>query len=206
MRAAVVVFGLLALAACTKDNDIRLSFGDTLRIPLGFRCKDADGKALVQRGLTTPGRTLKVSVMVDFIGLEGFPTCHLSDIVNFCEDHECRPITNPPLRKCKELEKQLAAGEDAQGALYDMLKGLAGTVLTEDAPDQTVILRVAAAAQPCDEILASGFDTAELVGCVFSCPLQLDLVSGDVLLDLPAFNDSCEPQVDACAGQTFRGQ
>lgn len=177
-----------------------------MRVPLGFRCKDAAGKPLVQRALTTPGRTLKVSVIVDFIGLDGFPTCRLSDIVNFCTDHECRPITDPPLRTCKELTKQLAVGEDAQGALYDLLKGLAGTILTDNAPDQTVILRVAASAQPCDEILAAGFTAADLVGCVFSCPLQLDLVSGDVLLDLPAFNDTCEPQVQACAGETLRGQ
>jgi hypothetical protein len=204
MRAVLAV---LALVACTKDNDVRLTFGDTVRVPLGFRCKDSAGKTLVQRALILPGRTLRVSVIVDFIGLEGgFPTCRLSDIVNFCDDHECRPITNPPLRQCKEITHQLAVGEDAQSALYDMMKGLAGTVLTDDAPDQTVIVRVAATAQPCDEILASGFDAAELVGCLFSCPLQLDLVSGDILLDLPAFNDSCEPQVDACAGQTLRGQ
>jgi len=200
-RALLIV--LLALGACTKENDIRLTFGDGPRIPLGFRCRDAQMRLLVQRAVTA--RILRFSVVTDFIGLEGgFPTCRLSQIVDFCADHACSPITDPPTRVCTEFEKQLGPTEEAIVALYQILSNLPDAPLIEDAPDQPMIIRVIATAQPCSQI-AGGFDTGQLVGCVFSCPLQPDQISGDVLLDLPAFNDNCEQAVLACSGETLRG-
>ena len=201
MRLALL---LLVLVACTKDNDIRLTFGEGQRVPLGFRCREAvePMRLLVQRAVTN--RTLRFSVVTDFIGLEGgFPTCRLSQIVDFCTDHVCGPITDPPTRVCTEFEQALGPTDDALTALFQILTHLPDAPLVTDAPDVPMIIRVVVTAQPCNQL--PGLDVNQLVGCVFSCPLQPDQISGDVLLDLPVFNDNCEAAVLACAGQTLRG-
>src|SRR5262249_10790583 len=145
---------------------------------------------------------IKLTFVVDFIGLDGFPTCRLTDIVDFCDAHSCSPIVTPaPTRICKELTGTLATGEMPADGVNDVLRQLAGTVVTDDAPSDAVILRVVATTQPCSELGdAGGFNADDLVGCVFSCPLQLDLASGDILLDLPTLTDKCEDQVAGCAG------
>jgi hypothetical protein len=83
----------------------------------------------------------------------------------------------------------------------DILRSnLTGQLVTSDAPDEPVIIRVVATAQHCSDIpLDTKFDITQLVGCVYSCPLQLDFVQGDVLLDLPALTNQCEEAVVACA-------
>jgi hypothetical protein len=192
-----------ALAACKEVDTVNLDFGATAMVhtPVAFRCRDAAGKFLDARAVGT-GRAFHVAVLLDFIDLGGLPTCRPSDIARWCTDHACAPITDDPAhdRVCYDFDMQLGTS-DAVKAMGDVLAALDGRVITEDGPQQPVIVRAVATAQHCSELAAPStpFDTTQLVGCAMSCPVQLSSVSGDVLLDLPTLSDQCEASVDSCA-------
>jgi hypothetical protein len=206
------VLFLLLLAGCKETNTIHLAFGaaaaaSTVRTPVGFRCKDDAGKFLPTRAVGA-GRMFHVSVLIDFVDLGGgLPTCRPSDIARWCTDHACTPITDDPVhdRVCFDFDQQLGA-TDAVKAMGDVLDQLDGRPVTDDAPQQPVIIRAVATAQHCSDFTAptTGFDTTQLVGCAMSCPVQLASVSGDVLLDLPTLSDMCEASVVACAQATLK--
>ncbi len=141
-------------------------------------------------------------MLIDFIDLRGLPTCRPSDIARWCTDHTCAPITDDPAhdRVCFDFDQQLGTS-DAVKAMGDVLAELDGRLITDDGPSQPVIVRAVATAQRCSDLAAptAGYDTTLLVGCAMSCPVQLQSVSGDVLLDLPTLSDMCEASVVACA-------
>jgi hypothetical protein len=199
----VLVLGLLA--GCKQVDTVHLAFGVTATVhtPVGFRCRDSTGKFLDARAVGA-GRSFHVSILVDFIDLGGgLPTCRPSDIARWCTDHACAPITDDPAhdRVCFDYDTQLGVGDDAVHAMGDALAQIDGTLITDDGPTRPVIVRAVATAQRCRDLTAptAAFAVDQLVGCAMSCPVQLDSVSGDVLLDLPTLSDMCQASVEACA-------
>jgi hypothetical protein len=215
VRTALIMY--LLAAACSETTTVHLTFGqDTSAAttaagtPVAFRCRDADGHFLPSRAVvgTGTGRQLAVAFVVDFFALGGVPSCRPGDIARWCqgESHDCHVIAddaNAP-RLCFDTSAPLSPTGEASRAMADVLAGLEGRIVTSDAPHEPVIIRVVASAQSCAQ-LTPGADYAadQLVGCALSCPVQLDSVSGDVLLDLPTISDMCEASVVACAQGTF---
>ncbi len=86
-------------------------------------------------------------------------------------------------------------------ALHEQLDDLK---LLDDAPDDPIVVRVAATQQTCDELLPPDGSLPALepelaVGCAYSCPVVLDDLRGTLGLALDTLDDRCGPQVRACA-------
>ncbi len=208
MRTMLLLF---LLAACKEHDTVHLTFGvgpanatAASATPVAFRCRDANGKFLPSRGVS--GRTFHAALLIDFIQLDGVPSCRPTDIARWCASHSCKVITDDPnaARVCFEELVQLGPGDDAVKAMGQVLADFDGETVSSDAPQQPVIIRAVATAQTCAELAgAAPYDVAQLMGCALSCPVQLGDISGDVLLELPTLSDQCEAGVDACAAGMF---
>jgi hypothetical protein len=96
------------------------------------------------------------------------------------------------------------SGAEAITVVGGAIDDLAGEVLTRDAPDGVVIVRLVGTTQSCAELAASGtFDPERLVGCAHSCPGDLDEIHGDLLLSLEGVGRDCEGAVRVCASDDF---
>jgi len=206
---AIVIGG----PGCNESNAISLRFtrvangnGDIS----GFQCREAGGAPIAQRGVerSRGAFTLQGAVVADMIRLEGLPHCRVADLVNWCGEHACVPIARE--RKCIDLgpvEVQLAAANDASmPSISDAIaSAVASHDLSLDAPDEQILIRVVATAQPCTDLTDAGleFDPEQLLGCAHSCPLTPDSTSGDVQLQLDTFTGICVEQVVACASTSF---
>jgi hypothetical protein len=185
----------LLLVACEETRTVELGFGAGARTPIGFRCRDDEGRFIVTRAIRE--RKLRFSLLVEFVSLQGgLPSCRAGDIAAFCEDHSCTALSTPA-RTCLDFEKDLTGTENAIQIIGETLRTLEGPVAS-DAPHEPVIVRAVATAQyPCSAVIA--YDPAQLIGCALSCPVQLGGVEGEVLLDLPTLSDTCATGVVACA-------
>jgi hypothetical protein len=192
------LLALLAAASCSETRTIDLSFGAGDRTPLGFRCQDASGTFLALRALE-PGRVVRFSLVVEFVGLDGVPSCRAGDIVDFCLEHGCEVL--PGGRVCTPVpERQLGLGENVVAVIGEMLRGLDGILVTADAPHGPVIVRAIATTQDCSALAGiTALDPLQLVGCALSCPVQLESVEGEVSLDLPTLSEQCADAVLFCA-------
>jgi hypothetical protein len=198
---------LLALAACQDTHRVQLVIGGLTdsRLPATFRCRESGSlRFLAGRGFTPPG-TLAFNVVVDFIGLDGgVPYASASSVVSWCADHDCRVLAG---RVCLPLTTQLdtGSGEALVEGMRVLLGQLAGQDVSADAPDQPVIVRAVATAQPCSELgPMTAFDPADLVGCVVSVPIaDFDGLDGAVVLDLPNLADNCVESITECATTAF---
>ncbi len=201
MRAGVIFLALLGMS-CEETRRVNLTFGTSnTRVPLAFRCRDDTGRFLAARAVDRQEMKVKVALLVDFIGLGGLPSCRLSELASFCETHRSCTVLADPARWCLDLEAPLTAPDDAAVILVgELVRSLEGRLVTPDAPHDPVIVRAVATAQPCSELTGSTpVDVDRVVGCAMSCPVQLDGVDGDVLLDLPTLSDRCASTVVACA-------
>jgi hypothetical protein len=207
-------FLLIALlVACKETDTVHLTFGlgaanstTAGSTPVAFRCRDASGKFLPARGVS--GRMFHAALLIDFIELDGVPSCRPTDIARWCAspEHACKVITDDPnaVRVCFEETKTLGVGDDAVKAMGEVLTDFEGHMVSSDAPHQPVMIRAVATAQTCGELAAgAAYDVTQLMGCALSCPVQLGDISGDVLLELPTLSDQCEAGVDACAMGNF---
>jgi hypothetical protein len=178
---------------------VDLGFGSTSRTPIGFRCRDDTGRYLAVRAVEE--RTLRFALLIDFIRLTGLPSCRPGEIAAFCEESgACAPLSSPA-RVCIPLEQTLLLGDEPLiAAIGSLLRGLDGTLITEDAPRGPVIVRAVATAQTCAELEGDApVDLERVIGCAVSCPVQLDAIDGEVILDLPTLSDRCAAGVMACA-------
>ena len=189
---------LLLLIGCSGENKvIDLTFGGGTRS--GLRCQDETGAFLIARAID-PGRILRFSVLVDFIDIGGDPMCRPGDILEFCQTRDCAPLPVPE-RTCIDVDpRSIPLGANVLEVAAEMLRTLDGTLITSDAPKSPVIIRAVATAQSCAEVPGiTALDPLELIGCAWSCPVQLHTVEGEVVLDLPAFGDRCAASVAFCA-------
>jgi hypothetical protein len=194
---------MLLLAACTADvNSVTLTLPE--RGANGLRCVETDetSPALINR---TPvlADGAHLSVVLDYLRFEGLPSCRPLDLLGWCEDRTC-PIVR---RNCREIVVPppfMTEPPMLQATLLDAIAE--GGPLTDDAPDGVVVLRVTFTRESCDALAALGSPfpkprCADLIGCVYSCPVQLDEVEGEVLLELDSLGAICnEETVGVCAG------
>jgi hypothetical protein len=193
----------LVLVACTADvNPITLTLPE--RGANGLRCVETDpaSEELIDR---TPvlADGAHLTVVLDYLSFEGLPSCRPLDLLRWCEDRTC-PIVR---RNCREVVVPppfMVPANELQAKLMDAIA--AGGPLTADAPDGVVVLRVTFTRETCDALAAveSPYTKprcADLIGCVYSCPVQLDEVEGEVLLELDSLGTICnEETVGVCAG------
>lgn len=197
MRRAALA-ALLLLGGCT--NDVQLILPDDGATGLG--CVDSSsGRLLAERGLT-PGGAFAATIVLDYLAFDGVPSCRPTQLLGWCDARGC-PVVR---RDCERvgLDAPLpGSAEQIQRALLDQLG--ARSPVTGDAPDGVVIVRMVMTTQPCAELReVVNYDCDALMGCVYSCPVQLDEVSGPVLLELDALSDRCtENEVGICAGLGF---
>jgi hypothetical protein len=194
----------------------------------GFGCADAQDKdetphlpnLLTARaykfalGKHSIDAQLHATVVVDTIRIDGYPRCRATEIYNFCSTRKCAPIESE--RRCFDLPTttvplsgdRVQVVQKALEAFSDYLKeGLKDALVTDQALDEEVIIRLVGTTETCDELEARGslaFDPTKLLGCSYSCPIVPTAVHGEVLLDLDALTQRlCEPAVRACAADSF---
>jgi hypothetical protein len=189
---------LLGAAACTEVHTVSIDLGED--VPVGFQCVDGAGDPLALRALGGDGFA-HTNIVVDYIRLGGVPSCLPTGILEWCRDHPCGPILEA--RSCQALPA-IPLGSSLEEAAMNyraVVESLEGTLISESAPREPVLVRLVATIQPCAELeTGPGFDSADLVGCLLSCPVQLAGVD-EIFLGSPTLDTTCsEDLVIACAG------
>jgi hypothetical protein len=182
---------------------VRLLLGpDEETLTRGFLCEDDGGVPLAARGFAD-GR-LRFNLVVELIDLGGVPGCRGEELLAWCEtphlraDHAgrrallLRPSTSRPIRgTCRPW-----SGTSTPSSR----PGRRSSATRRPAP---VVVRAVATTEPCEALTAGGpFASDALVGCAYSCPVQLDLVD-EVQLSLDTLSARCEREVVACANGPF---
>jgi hypothetical protein len=182
------------LSACAETRRIEITYGT--EIPSGFQCTGDDGDPLGERAIE--GNVARASIVIDFVRLGGFPGCHPAELSQWCEDpaHSCEPI--PELRFCHDIDPIVVISEE-QGTreFEEQITVLDGTLIAADAPAEPVVIRMVITAEPCDVV--GPFDRDRLLGCLTSCPVQLDVLEGEVFLGSPTLGECGLDDVVACA-------
>jgi hypothetical protein len=177
---AVVLLG--AAPACAHENEVDLLWHRSERDQVyGFDCMEATSRI-----------TAEVGISIEIVRVRGAPHCDGLALFDYCtEPGRCTVLS----RHCEPL---VAAGFDSVGAALDSLDG---RVVTRDAPDGTVVVRAVATADGCPAEPPPATVAAERVlGCAYSCPVQLDLVSGPLELTFEHVpGEACLPRIEACA-------
>ena len=204
--------GVLLLLACVQTREVDVTFGSNGEGLDGFLCK-ASGDFVLNRLATYadagPGpTTATASLVTDFVRLGGLPGCRTSQLVDWCSTHQC--VALPGTRKCNpiRLPTGLDAGtprEDVRDLVQQQFKSLSGDLISNQAPDEIVLLRVIATAASCEEVLASdAYDKAKLVGCAYSCPTLFSQVGQDVYLGFDTLVGACEQGLRTCSDNELR--
>lgn len=197
LAATVVASAAATLWGCVADvNEVRLVLPDDGA--LGLMCVDDDtGAGLIERAVRADGGA-EFSVVLDYLGFDGVPSCRPTQILDWCRERGC-PIRR---RSCVELSVDGPLPEDpleAQAAFVEALRNMGP--LTRDAPDGIVMVRMVLTTERCADLESNQYQCDGLLGCVYSCPVPLDDVRGDVLLELDLLSDRCdETIVRICAG------
>lgn len=141
-------------------------------------------------------------MVVDLVPTEGSPGCRLSELLAWCSDHECGPDLDH--RVLVSLDDVLARTppDKPEMLVARMREELDGTVIFTDAPEVLGMLRVTIIASPCEEIGDDArFSCADVVGCIYSCPISIGSFSGEVVLDLDSIDETtCLRDIRVCAG------
>jgi hypothetical protein len=211
-RAAVTGLGLL-LASCIEIRQVELTFGDQGEGLDGFMCRDTSGTPILTRLQDGSGQMQPAALVLDFIHLGGLPGCRSGQVMSWCVDHPCAPI--PEHRACVSAQFSTAGGltrQELRASVQQTMSSLEGTLVTGDAPDEFVLVRLVGTAQTCEELARRpdgtlpDFDDAKLVGCVYSCPVLLDALEGDLFLGFDTLTDICEQGVRVCAAGDLHWQ
>lgn len=189
------------LAGCTADvNDVGLVFPPNGAI--GFQCVDAaTGEPLLESGRVVDG-VVTVSVVVDYLRFDGVPSCRATQLLGWCRERGCPAVA----RDCRALQIPADEITNDLSAIQDRIVAevRGGGPITEVAPDGVVLVRLVLTNQACDTVGAGADPPAlaceDLLGCVYSCPVQLDEVEGPVLLELDTLGETCgRVDVSVCA-------
>jgi hypothetical protein len=207
IAAGTLTAALVVGAGCERDHEVTIQLGpsdDTLTA--GFNCvQDADNMKLLAARALQPDNSLRFAVVVDVISLGGqLPGCRGEELFAACPAGTCTIVPRADgTRYCEDITVSAADVAAAMnGNLVPMLNSirtqLQAQPVTLDAPDEPVLLRSVATTESCAAIPAE-FDLDRLVGCAYSCPVQLDEVDGPVALSLDALTRACEREVKFCA-------
>lgn len=189
-----LVFLAGMLVDCTVDHTVRLVVQERGGQLAGFSCDQADGGALLDRARDAGG---SISLVVDFItiGDASPPSCALDTLFRFCTDNSCGAV--PPAHRNCQTVRTTDAG--VHGLSFDLQSLMP---FTHNAPNGLVIVRLFATTQSCDDFNQSApiiADPSRVMGCAFSCAVDLDHWPGDLVLDFPSLGSRCSDQVEFCA-------
>lgn len=210
--AAILALNLV-LVTCVEVRRIQITFGEQGEGLDGFLCRDTAGTPILTRLDDGSGQSRPAALVVDFIRLGGLPGCRSGQVVRWCVDHPCAPIAEH--RACIEVQFSPLTGltrPQLRQAVQESLRNMDGTLLSGDAPDEFVLVRVVGTAQTCAEVERRGdgtippFDEDRLVGCAYSCPVLLDSLEGDLFLGFETLTDVCEQGVRVCAAGDLHWQ
>ena len=197
---------VIVLASCSKSNDVTLLLGpDEDHLSRGFLCRaDVAPNDFLMADALVPGtRTLRFALVIDVLELDSagiFPGCRGEELFALCSERDCRKSVR---RHCEEdLELEFPPGfdpdnpMDAQGLVSKFRDALGAKTFLRDLPSAPVLIRVVAT-KACPAPNDRLEDLA--LGCAYSCPVQLDQVSGSIAISLDVLDNFCEPAVRACA-------
>lgn len=190
--------GLLAAACGEQVHGVRLVFTNDGKGTRGFFCKEEDGDGFLLKRALTSGHA---SIVVDYVHLGGSPLCRPIKLFDWCRSNGCEIFEEE--RTCIDLppvDGTDGGQPEALDTVSEALRELEGALVTADAPQEPVLVRVVAMASTCAEVKAGGiaFDCHALIGCANSCPIFLPSVE-EVPLDLDAAGEHCEDAVVTCA-------
>ena len=211
-----IMLSVLAVAACNVQKDVKVTFGETGEGLDGFMCKDDNKLLLLERLAPSDGGTYRTtaSLVTDFITLGGLPDgCRSSQLIKWCATHACAPAPNT--RVCTPFELPAPDGgsrANLRAAILEKFKAIKDKIVSENAPDGPVMMRVLATAEPCSAVMAGANGTlpayakSKLVGCAYSCPTLFDQVGQDVLLSFDTLTEQCEQGVRTCSENDLHWQ
>lgn len=198
---------LLALAACQTAHVVTLQLGpndDTLTA--GFTCfQDAAmNKLLAARAIQADG-ALRFAIVVDVVSLGGqLPGCRGEELVAACPSGTCTIVPRADgTRYCRDITVDAAAvasaiAMDLGPMLTSIRTQLRAEAVTVDAPNEPVVIRAVGTTESCLNVPTT-FDSTRLIGCAYSCPVQLDQVDGPISLSLDTLTRACEREVRLCS-------
>jgi hypothetical protein len=192
----VLLCGLL-VAACSRHRTVDLGFDETGAF-FGFRCRQpGTDTAYAARGFI--GGRFVACVYFDFVQLPGIPVCGPSGLVDYCETHDCVPLTDPLVAPI-QIDEPAPTPGSAQDFVNAQIRALDGRVLIDDGPAGPLLIRGVVVAGRCkDAPPYRPHDPGAVMGCAVSCPLELDTVDGEIPFGLPSLTDDCTTSVLACA-------
>jgi hypothetical protein len=204
----IILKGLLALmllTGCDEVRQVRLTFGDEGEGLDGFLCREDDGAYLLSGAVPAGGGQVPSSLVIDFVRLGGLPGCRSGQIIRWCADHPCTVI--PDHRVCIPAPLPDITGltrADAREEIREALRSLSGAAVSSEAPDEFIIVRATATLESCEALQASGgtvptMNEEELVGCAYSCPVELNAIEGDVYLGFDTLTEQCAQGIHVCA-------
>jgi hypothetical protein len=196
----------LVFIACVQYREVGVDFGKNADGLAGFLCRDTDGGMMLDR-LGGDGGLQTASLVTEIVGIEnGQPGCRTGQLLEWCDEHECKPLAQTRICQTVQLPTGLKGvkREDALKLVRDQIRTLRDKAIVDNAPDEFVILRMVATAQPCSELAANGntlpdFDPARLVGCAYSCPTLFDRAESAIYLGFETLTAQCEQGVRICA-------
>lgn len=185
-------------SACREDvREVQLVFGATpTRVSDGLVCPVEDGQYLIEE-LWAAGDA-DGCMVVDFVPTNGARGCRISELSVGCTQEPCAPEETRRVLLPLTGEPMMNAAPKAIQAWIE--RQVEGEVLFEDAPDMLAIVRATILRRPCEDVDELRFACSDVVGCVFSCPVDIGTFSGDVVLELDSLNDmTCLRDIRACA-------
>jgi hypothetical protein len=198
----VKLCALALLVGCQTGHDVRLLLGpDDNSLSIGFQCRDHDtGKPLFEAA-RMPDGMYHFQIIVDFVPVANHvPGCRGEDIARTCKG-QCQPQVGA--RYCKALVVGGATTDELTASIKSQL--LADPQIIANAPDGSLIIRAVATLETCEQAATPAGDAyppllgMQALGCAYSCPVELDHVSGAVSLYLDAFDTDCAQLVRTCA-------
>ena len=193
----------LLCSSCREDvRELTLVFGTNKRVSDGIACP-VDGVFLIQSiwGAAAPGGCM----VIDLVRTNETRGCRLSELFPACTDQDCAPdlryrvllpLSNVGPMQMSGMMKPVPQLIDKwiEGQVHSQ-------VVFDDAPQLLAIVRATIVRGSCDDIGdTTRFACADVVGCAFSCPIDIGTFEGEVVLDLDSLNDmSCQRDVLACA-------
>lgn len=219
MKRALFLATFAAVAACNVQRDVKVTFGETGGGLDGFMCEDdskSDGGLLLDRLMLPDAGTITASVVTDFVTLGGLPDgCRTNQLIRWCATHTCAPGAGT--RRCQEIQLPTNVGGMPRGALraaiLAQVKTIKDPLISLNAPDEPVMLRVLATRQPCAYVMtpdATGklpeYVKSDLVGCAYTCPTLFDRVEQDVEIFFDTLTSKCEQGVRTCSDSELHWQ
>lgn len=195
----ILAIALLASGCREEVHELQLVLGAAggKGVSDGLVCPLEDGSYLIASLWNDPDRG--GCMVVDVVPTNGSPGCRLSELSFACTKDSCVPDTQ--YRVTLPLDGEPPQMTSA-GILMWIRNRLRDKVVFDDAPDTLAILRATIVRSDCGSVsdIDPQFACSDVVGCVYSCPISIGDVDGQITLDLDSLSQSaCIRDVRLCA-------